>query len=144
MLRPPREGPWLLGAGGVAAASGLFLAFISGATWGFIVMGLLILLATLFVTRFLYGFPHRPPSATQHQWKHGQPRRDMTAKNNAFRDQQQELLQELFDLDRAFEANKIKQAEYLQRRAKAKAGLRTLMSSEIAEQIVRSGGTGVS
>ena len=66
----------------------------------------------------------------------------MTAKNNAFRDQQQELLQELFDLDRAFEAGKIKQAEYLQRRAKA--GLRSLMSSEIAEQIVRSGGTGVS
>ena len=91
----------------------------------------------------------------------------MTAKNNAFR--QQELLQELFDLDRAFEASKIKQAEYRQRRAKgclrviifagavnypaAKKGcffassmarLRTLMSSEIAEQIVRSGGKGVS
>ncbi len=95
-------------------------------------MGLLILLALLFVTRFVARFPHRPALALPGQQKHAQRGKDVTAKQDVFEVPQQELLRELFDLDRAFEAGKIGKAEYRQQRAKTKAQLRALMGAGAA------------
>ena len=49
-------------------------------------------------------------------------------------DRQEVLLQELLDLDTAYEAGKIKKTEYEQRRAKTKALLRSVMNSEPVEK----------
>ncbi len=97
-----------------------------------LVMGLLILLALLCVTGFVARFPPRPASAPSNQQKHAQPRRDVTAKQDVFQNPQRELFRELFDLDRAFEAGKIRKAEYRQQRAKTKAQLRALMGAGAA------------
>jgi len=66
------------------------------------------------------------------------------------KDRHEALLQELMDLDSAYEAGKIKKPEYEERRAKTKALLRSLMNSEIVEKSARtrktakSGGKGAS
>src|SRR6266436_8425306 len=52
---------------------------------------------------------------------------------------QQALVQELLDLDKAYEAGKLKKAPYQERRAKTKARLRALMS-EAAEKTAKSKG----
>src|SRR6266571_4221397 len=51
----------------------------------------------------------------------------------AIHSQQQALLRELLELDKAYEAGKLKKAAYQERRAKTKARLRTLMSEEKAK-----------
>ena len=56
------------------------------------------------------------------------------------KDKQEELLQELLDLDTAYEAGKIKEAEYQERRAKTKARLRNVMSTDLVEKTARSRG----
>jgi hypothetical protein len=101
-----------------------------GSLW--LIMGLLILLALFYVTGFVAHFPHRPAIAPPGQRKHAQRRKDATAKQDVFQDPQRELFRELFDLDRAFEAGKIRKAEYRQRRAETKAQLRALMGAEAA------------
>jgi hypothetical protein len=53
---------------------------------------------------------------------------------SSFKDQQAALLQELLNLDKAYEAGTIKKSEYDARRASTKAELRTLMSKDIVEQ----------
>ena len=53
--------------------------------------------------------------------------------------QQQALLQELLDLDKAYEAGKLKKSLYQERRAKTKARLRTLMA-ETGEKTAKSKG----
>ena len=98
-----------------------------GSLW--LVMGLLILLALLFVTGFVARFPHRLAPAPSGQQKHAQRTKDVTAEQDVFEDPQRELFQELFDLDRAFEAGKIRKAEYRQRLAETKAQLRALMGA---------------
>jgi len=50
--------------------------------------------------------------------------------NAVTRSTQQELLQELLDLDKAYEAGKLKKAVYQEQRAKTKARLRALMHEE--------------
>jgi hypothetical protein len=50
--------------------------------------------------------------------------------SEASKDQQQALLQELLELDRVFEAGKIKKVEYQEKRSQVKAQLRRLMSAE--------------
>ena len=63
-------------------------------------------------------------------------------------DQQETLLQELLQLDKAYEAGTIKKSEYDERRSRTKASLRSLMSKDLAEQpatvkkISRSSGKG--
>jgi hypothetical protein len=57
--------------------------------------------------------------------------------NNAFpsqKDQQEVLLQELLNLDKAYEAGTIKKSEYDERRATTKAELRTLLSEDILDK----------
>ena len=51
----------------------------------------------------------------------------------AIHSQQQALLRELLELDKAYEAGKLKKAAYQERRAKTKARLRALMSEEKAK-----------
>ena len=49
-------------------------------------------------------------------------------------EQQEELLQELLALDKAYETGTIKKADYQERRAKMKARLRTIINAEAVEQ----------
>ena len=64
------------------------------------------------------------------------------------KDQQERLLQELLQLDKAYEAGTIKKSEYDERRSRTKAELRSLMGKDLVEQpstgkkISRSSGKG--
>ena len=66
------------------------------------------------------------------------------------KDQQESLLQELLNLDKAYEAGTIKKAEYVERRTTTKAQLRSLMSKDFVEKsattkkTARSSGKGAS
>ncbi len=55
--------------------------------------------------------------------------------NKVMQRQQQALLQELLDLDKAYEAGKLKKAAYHEQRAKTKARLRALMNEEEARSL---------
>jgi len=114
-----------------------------------LIAGLLLMLAILAVTGFLYRFTRHPApgGATYHTYprskssgmRAGRPsgRAGDTSQGQekkagmAARDQQA-LLRELLELDKAYEAGKLKKAAYQERRAKTKARLRTLMSEENA------------
>ena len=114
----------------------------SGQNYLWIVVGLLIMMAIIVVTSFLYHVTRRPspsrqkraPSAkaaSHRQKTSNRPATHTTRKQEeASHDRRQALLQELLDLDTAYEAGKIKKAEYQERRARTKAELRTLMSAE--------------
>ena len=129
-----------------------------------LIVGLLLMLAILAVTWFLYRFTRRP--ASRHPaWGAGIPiYRGATVKGSrsssvkkrssappaapdhsedtmegqeekpgvAIHSQQQALLRELLELDKAYEAGKLKKVAYQDRRAKTKARLRALMNEEKA------------
>ncbi len=107
-----------------------------------IIAGLLIMLAIIVVTSFVYRATRRRPSAHQkraavgkagsHKQKsHVQPAsKGARKREETSQDRQQALLEELLELDTAYEAGKIKKSEYQARRARTKAELRTLMSVE--------------
>jgi hypothetical protein len=118
-----------------------------------LIVGLLLMLAILAVTWFLYRFTRRParrgvkyrarprskssgvridvpgaPASRAEGTAEGQEKKTGVAVHS----QQQALLRELMELDKAYEAGKLKKAAYQERRAKTKARLRTLMSEENA------------
>ncbi|HJT55170.1 MAG TPA: carboxypeptidase-like regulatory domain-containing protein, partial [Ktedonobacteraceae bacterium] len=107
-----------------------------------IVAGLLLMLAIIAVTSFLYRATHRQSPTRQKRTSssragsHKQKARSQSTANTtrkkevASQDRQQALLQELLELDTAYEAGNIKKATYQERRAKTKAELRALMSAE--------------
>ncbi|HZU69200.1 MAG TPA: hypothetical protein VFA09_18130 [Ktedonobacteraceae bacterium] len=107
-----------------------------------IIAGLLIMLAIIVVTSFVYRATRRQPHAHQKRAAAGkagshkqksyvQPAsKGARKREEAAQDRQQALLQELLELDTAYEAGKIKKAEYQERRARTKAELRALMSME--------------
>jgi 5-hydroxyisourate hydrolase-like protein (transthyretin family) len=114
-----------------------------------LIVAILLMLAILAVTLFLLRSARHhqfPPSRTQrnqtnriqrdqHQPSKGGsivPTADSSATGNATTNdnQQQALLQELLNLDKAFEAGKLKKSRYEQQRARTKARLRVLMSEE--------------
>jgi len=107
------------------------------------------MLAVIVITSFLYRATRRqsptrqkhmsPGKVASHKQKTGsQPTANATRKKEeASHDRQQALLQELLELDTAYEAGKIKKAAYQERRAKTKAELRTLMSAETAQKASR-------
>src|SRR6266566_3774057 len=115
-----------------------------------LIAGLLLMLAIVAVTCFLYRFTRR--SARRGAMYHTYPRSKSSRaraggasgraegtdagqekkSGEAARSQQQALLRELLELDKAYEAGKLKKAAYQERRAKTKARLRTLMSEEKA------------
>src|SRR3989440_3218616 len=101
-------------------------------TWLMVV--LLIMVVILFVTWFLYRSAHRPASRKKRpqQKQHTQRQsKNVRVPAKADRTAEQALLQELLDLDKAFEAGKITKAAYQERRAKIKARLRALMSEKV-------------
>ncbi len=102
-----------------------------------LIAGVVLLLAVLFIAWFFFR-PARLQIATRsHKGGKQSGRKGATAsvkvKSAATPKEQQEvLLAELLELDKAFEAGKLKKAVYQERRAKTKARLRTLMSEREA------------
>ncbi len=82
-----------------------------------IILALLFMLAIVTVTWFLYRLSRRQATTRPTQ-----------------NDQQESLLQELLNLDTAYETGTIKKAEYEERRARTKARLRSLMSNDFVEK----------
>ncbi|MEO6888372.1 MAG: carboxypeptidase-like regulatory domain-containing protein [Ktedonobacteraceae bacterium] len=105
--------------------------------WLWVLAGVLVLLAIIVVSSFLYRVTHREEQnrygakkqlARKEPVKHkgGATRTAKEAPTGA----EQKLLQELLALDKSYEARKIKKVEYEERRAKLKARLRTVMSAK--------------
>ena len=88
---------------------------------------LIMMLAVVVVTRFLLRSYRRNNAI-----RRSQPRGKKATKGSslAAKERQQTLLQELLDLDKAFEAGKLSKVIYQERRAKTKARLRTIMSEQ--------------
>ena len=101
-------------------------------TW--LIVVLLIMVVILFGTWFLYRSAHRPVSRKKRpqQKQHTQRQsKNVRVPAKADKTAEQALLQELLDLDKAFEGGKITKAAYQERRAKTKARLRALMSEKV-------------
>jgi hypothetical protein len=141
-----------------------------------IILAILFMLAIVSVTWFIYRISRRHATTSQKQRSQashrgrvsvvegrgllGRPTTNQVeereplnsrALNDALpseKDQQETLLQELLQLDKAYEAGTIKKSEYDERRTRTKAKLRSLMSKDLAEQsatvkkISRSSGKG--
>ena len=103
-----------------------------------IIVAILLMLAIVGVTWFVSRLSRRRATATRKQATRG--RGDVSVRPVAKKhvseasDRQEVLLQELLDLDTAYEAGKIKKTEYEERRAKTKALLRSVMNSEPVEK----------
>ncbi len=127
---------------GLPAAKTTVATAPSNQNYLWIVAGLLIMLAIIVVTSFVYRATRRQSptrkkrTSQSNAGSHVQKSRTQPASNagrkkeEASQDRQQALLQELLALDTAYEAGKIKKAVYQERRAKTKAELRALMSVE--------------
>jgi hypothetical protein len=109
-----------------------------------LIVVLLLMLAVLAVTWFIYRFARRP-MRTRQSWHSSRLRIDPartdvapeavaggSTGNEITRSQQQALLQEILDLDKAYEAGKLKKSAYQEQRAKTKARLRALIIEEEA------------
>jgi hypothetical protein len=99
---------------------------------------LLLMLVVVAITWFIYR-SNRRRMASKHQKRRGQPQKGTTAtakatKNatTAAEERQQALLQELLDLDKAFESGKMSKTVYQERRTKTKARIRSFMREEEA------------
>ncbi len=120
---------------------------INPATLWFVV-GLLVMLAILGVTWFLYRSRHQAP-AKRGTASSGKTSAAATSKKSAktpkpaasngikasgdsAQEQQEALLRELLELDKRYESGKLSKALYQEKRAKAKAQLRALMSEQEA------------
>jgi hypothetical protein len=114
-----------------------------------LIMALLLMLAIVSVTWFSYRLSRRQAASRQKQTsrrggsgvdaRRGPLGRPSSADARpSSKDQQEALLQELLDLDTAYEAGKIKKAEYQERRAKTKARLRSVMGNDFVEKIATS------
>ena len=96
-------------------------------TWLLVI--LLIMAAVLFGTWFLYRSVHRQTSRKKRS-RPGRSKRE-PARMDKTADSEQALLQELLELDKALETDKIAKAVYQERRAKTKARLRALMKEKV-------------
>ncbi len=99
-----------------------------------IIVALLLMLAIVGVTWSVYRRSHRQAPTRQKQVSH----RGDHESHPSSKDQQEALLQELLDLDTAYEAGKIKKVEYQERRVRMKAKLRSLMSTNLVEKTATS------
>jgi hypothetical protein len=109
-----------------------------GIVW--LVVGLLVMIAILFVTAFIYRSQHRKTSSDRRA-KNGKgrhtPEKKRASSAKTFRQaesKKDELLQELLELDKEFEAGKISKTAYQEQRGKVKARLRSLMSEQEASR----------
>ena len=89
------------------------------------IVALVIMLTILLVTWFLSRSYQRKGMKQQTQ---ARARKATKGSSPTAKDREQALLQELLDLDKAFETGKLSKAVYHERRAKTKARLRTMMS----------------
>jgi hypothetical protein len=101
-----------------------------------LIVALLIMAVILFGTWFLYRASHRTLSrkkgAGQKQQRQQRTKNvSVPAKADKTADNEQALLKELVDLDKALEAGKITKNVYQERRARTKARLRALMSEKV-------------
>ncbi len=99
-----------------------------------IILAILFMLVIVSVTWFMFRLSYRQATTRQKQMP-------QTFSNDALpsqKDQQEALLQELLNLDKAFEAGTIKKAEYEERRTRTKAELRSLMSTDLIEKTATS------
>jgi len=98
-----------------------------------LVVGILILLAIIVTASVLSRLQDHKKRRT-HSKRSGKGRRDekRSARRSHPEDRKQELMQELLDLDKAYEDGKLSKAVYQERRARAKARLRTFMSEQEA------------
>jgi hypothetical protein len=87
-----------------------------------LIVTLLFALAVLGITGFIYKATRRRTTLPS--------RAPMRANKQATQDRQQTLLQELLELDSAYESGKLSKAAHQEQRAKTKARLRTLMSTQ--------------
>jgi len=135
-----------------------------------IILALLLMLAIVSVTWFIYRLSRRRAPSRQKQTPQisrrggsgvdvgkgplGRPASAGTrsSSNDAHpsqKDQQEALLQELLNLDKAYEAGTIKNVEYEERRSRTKTELRSLMNKDFVEKstttkkMARSSGKGV-
>ncbi len=109
------------------------------------IVAFLLMLAIVSVTWFVYRLSRRQKRARLNQTplRRGRIGADVgrgPLGRPSSKDQQETLLQELLDLDAAYEAGKIKDAEYQERRAKTKARLRSVMSTDLVKKTARSSG----
>ena len=129
--------------GGLPILSSVNSSSNSSSLWGWIVIVLLIMLVILGITWAVYRSTRRSAATKQaSNGKRGSAvqrdrEKSIASKKVANQSQegQQALLQELLDLDKAFEVGKIKKTEYQERRAKLKARLRGVMRAEEERRI---------
>ncbi|HEX6108598.1 MAG TPA: hypothetical protein VFZ02_04235 [Ktedonobacteraceae bacterium] len=122
------------------------------------ILALILMLAIVSLTWFIYRLSRRQTTSGQKQTPQssqtsrrggsgvdarrgplGRPASSSTrpSSNDAHpsqKDQQEALLQELLNLDQAYEAGTIRKAEYEERRTRTKAQLRSLMSKDLVEK----------
>ncbi len=101
-----------------------------------LLIGLLIMAAIIFITMLFYRATSRSTSTKKASQRKPQQQRENTAakaKTTQPSDKEKEraLLQELLDLDKAFEAGKLTKKVYQERRAKTKARLRAIMREKV-------------
>jgi hypothetical protein len=99
------------------------------------------MIAIVFVTAFIYRFQQRK-AASDRRAKNGNANRGQRSQEKKYtsspkasrhtEDKKDELLHELLELDKEFEAGKISKAAYQEQRGKVKARLRSLMSEQEA------------
>ncbi len=135
-------------------------AFGSGIAWSWLILALLLMASAVLGTWFIYRSRRYPTPAILKKKTQQRQREEIRAvqdtsddlkkkpsqqqgKKAATRaaqetadkvdkaDKEQALLQELLDLDKAYEAGKLAKAEYRERRAKTKAQLRAIMSEKV-------------
>ncbi|MBX5449397.1 MAG: hypothetical protein IRZ24_04955, partial [Thermogemmatispora sp.] len=117
-------------------SSGLILV----PTWVWIVSGVLVMLVIIVLSSLLYHLFQRWREGKGHGRQHV-PRRpsaeraesakaSLRPKATPTSDEQDRLLRQLLELDKAFEEGRLKKAEYTEERARIKERLRVLMSLE--------------
>jgi len=104
------------------------------------ILVLILMVAIVFATWFTYMRMQRKAVRRKQTVKKGTSQKQSArrtiepAPQKVAQEQQEELLQELLALDKAYEAGTIKKADYQERRAKMKARLRTIINAEAVEQ----------
>lgn len=107
-----------------------------------LIIGIFLVMAIiLLVTGLIYRSMRRPVLAKKKRPAQKQPAQAPASSQQSSKvanavtkpdaDKEQALLQELLDLDKAFEAGKMSKAVYQERRAKTKARLRALLSEKV-------------
>lgn len=102
---------------------------------------LILLLALAGIGGYLYNTRRRQATRTKYKASARKNSTSTTGKKSIVPASKETLLQELLELDQAYEAGKLKKAAYQDQRARLKARLRNLMSEQTAESTNTTGKT---